>query len=331
MRRTAIILVALAATLSVYGCSLKAQGDNPTPTNGPTVAAPKNEVRLDGKLLLTKEKSIWTWTGGSTKRLTKDSSLLDASWSQDGKKIAYVKMEEDFSDVWVMSSSGSDPANLTRFGRIGADIWTFDPRWSPDGSQIAYLSDQNTYDLALWLMKPDGSGKRQITVMNDYLGGIDGPSWHPKGDRIAFTAYRTGKPQIWSLTLANSRWQQLTDLAGGAYDPAWATTGEVMAFVARDNTKSDIWVMAVPDGAQAGSASVPNGAPQRVTRDGVSRAPVWSPDGKVLAYLSGQGGKFDIWAVALEPAPEGGFRVGAPKRISQGLGADPAGGLSWTK
>lgn len=325
MRKTAIILVLLTAALGLYGCSLKAQGENPplpppNPPNTPTAAAPKTEVKLDGKILLTKDKSVWNWSGGSSKRLVKDGSLQQASWSQDGKKIAYVKMEDDYSDIWVMGSSGNDAANLTRFGRAGADTWAFEPHWSPDGSQIAYLSDQSTYDLALWLMKPDGSGRKQVSIMNDYLGGIDGPTWHPKGDRLAFTAYRTGKPQVWSLTLANSRWQQLTDTTGGAYDPEWSPSGEALAFVAHENGKSDIWVIAMPDGA-----------PQQVTRDGVSRSPVWSPDGKVLAYLSGQGGKFDIWAAAVEKTPEGVFRVGTPKRMTQGLGADPAGGLSWIK
>lgn len=309
----------LAAALGLYGCSLKTQGATP-PTGTPTVTPPRNEVKLEGKLLFTKEKSIWTWSGGSAKRLAKDSALQQAAWSQDGKKIAYVKVEEDYSDIWVMSSSGSDAANLTRFGRSGADTWGFEPRWSPDGSQIAYLSDQTTYDLALWLMKPDGSGRRQVTLMNDYLGGIDGPAWHPKGDRITFTAYRTGKPQIWSLTLASSRWQQLTEVGGGAYDPDWAPSGEALAFAARDSGRSDVWIIALPDGV-----------PQQVTRDGLSRSPVWSPDGKVLSFLSGQGGKFDIWATPVEKTPEGAFQAGTPKRVTQGLGADPAGGLSWTK
>ena len=320
MRGTTAILIILAAALGLYGCSQKAQSEAPPPTSTPTVAAPKTEVKLDGKLLFTKDKGIWTWNGGSTNRLTKDGALQQASWSPDGKRIAYSRLEEDYSDIWVMSSSGSDSANLTRFGRSGADTWAFEPRWSPDGAQIAFVSDQSTYDLALWSMKPDGTGRKQVTIMNDYLGGIDGPAWHPKGDRIAYTAYRTGKAQIWSLTLANSRWQQLTDTEGGAYDPQWAPSGAALAFTARENGKSDVWIVAIPDGA-----------PQRVTRDGLSRAPAWSPDGKVLAFLSGQGGKFDLWAAAIETTPEGAYRLGTPRRVTQGLGADPAGGLSWSK
>lgn len=311
----------MALALGLYGCTQKAPGDSP-PANTPTPTSPKVDVKLDGKLLFSKEKGIWSWSGGSSKRLTKDGSLQQPAWSPDGKKIAYVKMEGNYSDIWVMGSSANDPVNLTRFGRSGSNTWAFAPRWSPDGSQIAFLSDLNTYDLALWLMKPDGSGRRQVSFMNDYLGGIDGPTWHPKGDSITFLAYRTGKSQIWTMTLANGRWQQITDMGGGAYDPQWSLSGDALAFTGRgEGSKSDIWVMAMPDGA-----------PQRVTTDGVSRSPVWSPDGKSVAYLSGQGGKFDLWVIAVEKAPEGTtLRLSAPKRVTQGLDPDPAGGLSWAR
>lgn len=339
LRRKEFVLVLLALALGLYGCTQKAPGDSP-PANTPTPNPPKVDVKLDGKLLFSKEQGIWSWSGGSSKRLTKDGSLQQPAWSPDGKKIAYVKMEGNYSDIWVMGSSANDPVNLTRFGRSGSNTWAFAPRWSPDGSQIAFLSDLNTYDLALWLMKPDGSGRRQVSFMNDYLGGIDGPAWRPKGDSITFSAYRSGKSQIWTMTLANGRWQQHTDMGGGAYDPQWSPSGDALAFTGRgEGSKSDIWVMAMPDGApqRATTNSVPqqataDGAPQRATTDGVSRSPAWSPDGKSVAYLSGQGGKFDFWVIAVEKAPEGAtLRLSAPKRVTQGLDPDPAGGLSWTR
>jgi len=310
----------LLATLGLYGCGLPVVEDS-GPTRSPTAVIPRAaEAKLEGKVLLSNDKGLWVWNGGSARQLTKEGSLQQPAWSPDGKKIAYVRLEGDYSDIWVMGTSGDSPVNLTRFGRSGADTWAFSPRWSPDGTQLAYVSDQNTYDLALWTMKSDGAGRKQITLMNDYLGGIDGPTWHPKGDRLTFTAYRTGKAQVWTMTLANSRWQQATDVAGGAYDPQWSPSGDALAFAAWEGGKSDVWAVPQPDGV-----------PERVSRDGLSRSPAWSPDGKMLAFLSGQGGRFDLWTATLEKTPEGAFRFGAPKRVTQGLGADPAGGLSWTR
>lgn len=326
MRRLSALVVPLIAILLLSACSPQPQaGDGPAatstaPSNTPTAAAIKSDARLDGKLLFTKQRTLWQLSDGSAKQLGKDTGVQQPSWSADGKKVTYVKMEVDYSDIWVMSASGGDQANLTRFGRSGADTWGFNPRWSPDGSQIAYVSDQSTYDLALWAMKADGSGRRQVTIMNDWLGGIDSPAWHPKGDRIAFTAYRTGKPQVWALTLANSRWQQLADMPEGSYEPQWSPSGEMLAFVARDGGKSNVYALLTAEGK-----------PQQVSLDGLSRAPAWSPDGKVLAFISGQGGKFDIWAATLDKAADGSPRLNVPKRMTTGLNADPAGGLSWAK
>ncbi len=319
MRRI-IALIALIAALSLLtACNSRAQTDI-TPGAIATNTPPKQEVKLDGKILFSRDRTIWSWSGGSAKQVGKDTSVQQASWSPDGKRIAYVSLQADYSDIWVMNSSGGDQTNLTKFGRAGADTWALRPRWSPDGSQLAYVSDQNTYDLALWLMKADGSGRKQITQMNDYLGGIDGPAWSSKGDRIAFTAYRTGKSQVWAMTLANSKWQMLTDIDEGSYDPQWSPSDDTMAFVARSGGKSNVWIVTLPDGS-----------PVQVTRDGVSRSPVWSPDGKVLAFFSGQGGSFDMWAVNLDRAPDGTLQVSTPKRVTQGLNADPGGGLSWTR
>ncbi len=319
MRSVQEVVILIAAVVLLSACGSRAEGAaGPSPT--PTVAAPKSDLKLDGKILLSRGGTILAWSGGSAKQVGKDTQVQQADWSPDGKKIAYVKLERDYSDIWVMDSSGGNQTNLTKIGKAGADTWFLNPHWSPDGSSIAYLSDQTTYDLALWQMKADGSGRKQISFMNDYLGGLDGPAWYPKGDRIAFTAFRTGKAQIWAITLANSKWEQITDMDDGSYDARWSPAGDLLAFVGRDGTKSNLWLTAPPDGT-----------PLQVSTDGMSRSPVWSPDGKVLAFLSGQGGKFDLWAVNVDKGPDGLPKLGAPKRVTTGLAADPSGGLSWAK
>lgn len=320
LKRVIVLLALFAISILLYSCTGgEAKEADPTPGYTPTTAAPKVDIKLDGKLLIAKDKAIWTWSGGSTKQLTKEGALRQPAWSPDGKKIAYVRIEDGYSDIWVMNAGGDGQSNLTRFGRAGADTWAFNPRWSPDGTQIAYVSDQNTYDLALWSMKADGSGRRQVSIMNDYLGGIDWPTWHPKGDRITFTAYRTGKAEIWTLNLATSKWEQVTD-TGGAHDPRWSSSGDMLAFSIQQGGKSDVYVELEPDGK-----------PLQISTDGVSRAPAWSPDGKTLAYICGQGAKFDIWAVNVDRAPDDTLRVSTPKRVTSGLGLDPASGISWIK
>ncbi|HEU5317323.1 MAG TPA: hypothetical protein VFX49_14530, partial [Chloroflexota bacterium] len=82
-----------------------------------------------------------------------------------------------------------------------------------------------------------------------------------------------------------------------------------------------------------------------VTTSGLNRAPVWSPDGQWLAFLSARAGAFDIWLVgappdAAPPVPSGsgGASSGPPtpaasvaRQVTQNGGLDAASGLSWAR
>jgi dipeptidyl aminopeptidase/acylaminoacyl peptidase len=63
------------------------------------------------------------------------------------------------------------------------------PAWSPDGQTIAFLArarDGDEYATAVWIVRPDGSGVRQITK-TDLSGDL---FWSPQGRWLAFTEYR---------------------------------------------------------------------------------------------------------------------------------------------
>jgi TolB protein len=69
----------------------------------------------------------------------------------DGKKVVFVQR-------WNLWSVDTDGSNLKQLTTAGGD-W---PDWSPDGKWIVYTNggDKNGH---LWLMKPDGNEKHQIT------------------------------------------------------------------------------------------------------------------------------------------------------------------------
>ena len=68
----------------------------------------------------------------------------------------------------------------------------------------------------------------------------------------------------------------------------------------------------------------------RLTRDGVlARSPVWSPDGRQLAYLSSKSGYFEVWAIDIKTDESGALMASSPRQLTQDLHVDAASGLSW--
>ena len=76
-----------------------------------------------------------TATAKSPKRLI-SSTLSDNSpnYSQDGERIAFASLRSGSWEIWVCEADGSNPVQLTHFGR-GV---TGTPRWSPDGREVAF-------------------------------------------------------------------------------------------------------------------------------------------------------------------------------------------------
>ena len=59
------------------------------------------------------------------------------AFSPDGSKLAFASSQDGLLNIYVMSSNGGTPTQLTR----GAGNNT-EPSWSPDGSSILFTSDR---------------------------------------------------------------------------------------------------------------------------------------------------------------------------------------------
>jgi TolB protein len=112
------------------------------------------------------------------------------------------------------------------------------------------------------------------------------PSWRPDGKEILLTSYRSGRPELWSLRLADRAFRRLATVEnamGGVYSP----DGTRIAFTATEGGNSDLWVM----GADGGGA-------RRLTREpSLDLSPTWSPDGKRLAFVSDRAGTPQLYVM----------------------------------
>jgi Tol biopolymer transport system component/cytosine/adenosine deaminase-related metal-dependent hydrolase len=113
------------------------------------------------------------------------------------------------------------------------------------------------------------------------------PDFSPRGDLVAFQAYKGGTFHIWTMKPDGTDLRQLTTGHGDHREPRFSPDGSTIAF------SSDRAVMANP--TVTGSYDIwtvgaAGGEPVRVTSAEADEfEPTWSPDGQELAFVSGTG------------------------------------------
>ena len=76
------------------------------------------------------------------KQLTTKEGSSQATWSPDGKQIAFARLADGRPQIFLLSLEGGEAVQLTKF-RYGAGT----PKWSPDGKQIIFSSNIPLKDL----------------------------------------------------------------------------------------------------------------------------------------------------------------------------------------
>ena len=207
---------------------------------------------------------------GEPAQMTTGVEILSASFSADGKKVAYSKGRR-ISNVWRVPILEDRVATWN-----DADQITHDQSFiefvdvSPDGTELAVSSDRSG-EPDLWILPSSGGEMRSLTTDPT-------PDWHPDyspdGNQILFYAYRSGNRDLWVVPAAGGAARQLTFHEARDSYPTWSPDGTRIAFDSWRSGTQDIWLM-----------TLASGATQRLTMDPrPERAPTWSPDGKWIAF-----------------------------------------------
>jgi len=110
--------------------------------------------------------------------------VSDPKISPDGKWVAYVVATPDMdanrnaSNLWIVSTAGSAPMQLTQSGHDSS------PEWSPDGKTLAFLSSRDGTS-QVYLLPMDGGEAHAATHLST---GADLVKWSPDGKTLAFTS-----------------------------------------------------------------------------------------------------------------------------------------------
>ncbi|MCZ6779030.1 MAG: S9 family peptidase [Acidobacteria bacterium] len=232
-----------------------------------------------------------------------------------------------------------------------------DPQISPDGEWVAYTvtsvnADKDAYSTDIWMTRWDGSQSVQLTFSND---DEKSPRWSPDGKYLAFLSSRRAKnsvTQVWLLNRGGGEARKLTDLRGSISDYTWSPDSSRLALIAKD-----------PDPPETEDTGGKPRTPKPIVLDRfqfmrdfvgflgdqyshlylfdlkdrkstplthgefTDTLPSWSPDGRLIAFVSKRGAEPDRhnnWDIYLIEPREGA----RAHQLTKFEGADAAPGWS---
>ncbi len=229
--------------------------------------------------------------GGAAEQLVSGPSVDDAATlSPDGAKLAFVSTRNGVTaNIWVMDMATRRLRQLTGVGKVrgkaGMPDGYFRPDWSPDGQWIAFSSDRNTtwtghdeghgwehtQELSIYVIKPDGTGFRQVAAKKGYCLGS--PKWSPDGRRIVF--YEMTVEATWGARRPNyigKAYSQIVSVDVATGDRVEHTTGTDLKLQPQFLSNSEIGYL-VKYGPNEGLAYT-SGRP--ALKKPFLRSPVWT-------------------------------------------------------
>lgn len=208
-----------------------------------------------------------------------DKSCLQARFSPDNQFLSYTSSGEGKSQLYLVPIDGGESEIITNEKYIIGKY-----NWSPDGKSIAFLMTDSLTDQE----EKDKIEKRDMVIMDQFKNAH---LYH-----ISLVKNEMGKYPVRRLTTGNFH---VTDIN-------WSPDSKTIAFAHQPNSSSEGWynsdISAIP--ADSGEVKI------LVNKKGQDVLPLYSPDGKWLAFIS-DGGKAtwtNISDVYIMPASGGQAR-----------------------
>lgn len=170
------------------------------------------------------------------------------------------------------------------------------PRLSPDDSELVFSSNRDG-DFDIYVM--DLSSK-ELCNLTESSSDFDGyPCWSPDGRYIAFVRKQSGVYDIWAVDRTTGDEIQITSDSYVERELDWSPDGKKIVFVSNASGNRELWEVELvysEEGKLVGAKD-----PVKLTSYGKYVAhPVFSPDGKFIAFSMDQGSGEDIYILDLD-------------------------------
>lgn len=217
--------------------------------------------------------------GGEPKRLTETTySEFNAIWRPDGKKIGYISTESGTPQIWEMNPDGT---GKTQISNIASGVNGFS--YSPTMKNILFTSEVKI-DATVQDIYPDLPKANAMIYSELMYRHWD--AWSDQSYSHLFViSYPIPKDNQGKDIMPNERWDAPITPDGGMEQISWNNLGNKIAYACKKSvgkeyatsTNSDIYLYDLTTD-KTSNISEPN--------PGYDLDPVFSPDGKLIAWNS---------------------------------------------
>ena len=207
------------------------------------------------------------------------------------RRFAHASMTQGFLAALLVAAAlhvgaCARPAGATKFTQVTADT-TYtesDPAPSPDGKWIAFISDRSG-SRQLWVRPTSGGESKQLSHEADSVRCMT-PTWAPDGKSILFISTRTKDYNVYRIPMEGGEAVPMSDAKGSNRFATYSPDASKILFTSNRLRPGELWGFNLFVMDAAGEKAGEKPAKQITDSQGSPGHPVWSPDGKWVAYVA---------------------------------------------
>ena len=252
-------------------------------TESQTLPAP--QAITDAKQITSKpdarvEKTL------SIEKLYMTRQVGGATWSPDGKTVAFISNLSGRNNLWLVPAEGGWPSQLT----VSNERQT-SPTWSPDGKWIAYMSDYDGDEQwDIFLVSPKTG--QAVNLTNTREIAEESPAWSSDGRYLAYMV-KPKTSSVFEIDVYDTVMREVRHLTTGTakdrmnVEPIWSRDGTFIVYTQEQSKGTDSNVFLVNVGSAQNTLLTPHDGERTYSANDVS------PDGKRVLITSNAGNGYD--------------------------------------